>query len=181
MTDHWNMASASWDAAGRTSRNYRTRVRKMHAAVGDPRNNGAIGLRDGHDGAHHACGHHVCSCVFGAPPSAAACEPVPRAFKVGDRVVVAGRKGFLDALSQMRGDAAWWVTTDCGPRYLLPERDIKHEPEAPTPGTFAWLKTLPPETMVRRRSWDHRQPYSVRCVLYHGYPSWLSATDWELA
>jgi hypothetical protein len=56
---------------------------------------------------------------------------------------------------------------------------------APTPGTFAWLKTLAPETRVRRPMWqtaDHQTTAEVIAgVVGRNATAWATATDWELA
>lgn len=174
---NWSKSSESWDAAGRTQRNYRTRVQKMHAPVGTKLTFEAEGLSG--EIACEGCGHHLCSCERQAPAT-----PAADALKVGDRVWHTG-SGPLDigTIVAFENRGLRW------PNVKWPDGHIAdHSPSnLRRAGDTEWLRALPGDTLVRRLSWivsgahPVSEVFEVIARLQPPAETWAKATDWELA
>lgn len=175
--------SKIWDMASWRQHTYRNPQRTVHGPVGvqpDPLFRG-----DARNDAHLACGHHVCSCKTASEPKVTGAKPDchcavahvgpcpnPRV----ERTPCAG----CASIVAICGDSPMLLA--CANAGCLNCMDV------PTIGTFAWLKTLPPETMVRRGCWmDRGSRETVSAVLREverkagRHDPWRDAADWQLA
>lgn len=141
-----------------------------------------------------SCGHHVCSCEFiqplqGGPAvdfSTGLYRELDKMFGgvatnpcQGTALHCSHEKHLLCRgcvrLFMSDGDQAFACRAPSCPHYGM---------NAPTPGTFAWLKTLAPETKVRRAHWAAGDERTVAGVFadcgYLGILAWVEATDWQL-
>jgi len=145
-----------WNMASFRARTYRGPLRTVHGPVGTPiteEMRAAAGAC--HEEACDVCGTHVCSCEQRAALKRA--QEFMRSTPADEPLCAECKAGRF---------------TRAHAKTCL----------APTPGTFAWLKTLAPETEVQRK--DFKVPYTAGAVLrsiHEGPPNdWLHVTDWQL-
>jgi hypothetical protein len=190
-----------WDAAGWSQRTYKSaRTVKPVGPLSPPKMEIIHKRRSTQctDGTCPDCGTHVCGCKQRAETKARE-QQASAAALCGRRASLTEIMG--DKVTQIRcavGTCANFmgdigvpplqpIDPTAGMCFCVSPSTLGHTPHCdgkrPTPGTFAWLKTLAPEAMVRRPHWTSERSETAGQVLRTAVDDCgdMRATDWQLA